>query len=336
MIGDNTQKINSLRFIDIFAGIGGFRIPLESFGLECVFSSENNKYAQKTYKENFGEIPRGDITQINSDEIPGHDVLCAGFPCQSFSISGKRLGFEDTRGTLFFEVARIAKHHQPKILFLENVKNLIRHNKGETFKIIQETLRELGYDVFHKVLNASDFGVPTARQRVYILGFHHKLKISDFEFPEPKYKFVSLKQFLDSDEKTKKYVINREDVFFKTKHFDSNMFGEYPQKPVQIGIINKGGQGERIYHPKGHAITFSANGGGVASKTGAYLINNKIRKLTPAECAKVMGFPEDFVIPVSDAQAYKQFGNTVAIPVVKAIFEEVQKILTQYPPEISK
>ena len=136
-----------------------------------------------------------------------------------------------------------------------------------------------------------------------------------------------VKQFLDSDDKTEKYVINRKDVFFKTKQFDLNRFGEYPQKPIQIGIINKGGQGERIYHPKGHAITFSANGGGVASKTGAYLVNNKIRKLTPNECAKIMGFPDDFVIPVSDAQAYKQFGNSVAIPVVREIFNNVLKAI---------
>jgi DNA (cytosine-5)-methyltransferase 1 len=329
VIGKNTYKLENLKFVDLFAGIGGFRIALEKFSLKCVFSSEYNKYAQETYTANFNEIPHGDITQINSGRIPKHDILCAGFPCQAFSISGKRLGFNDTRGTLFFEIARIVKYHQPKVLFLENVKNLIQHDQGKTLKVIEKTLEELGYSVFHKVLNAGDFGVPTARQRVYILGFRNDLSVTDFDFPKPKLKNVSLKQFLDSNEKTIDYIINRTDIFFKTKELNSNMFGDYPQRPIQIGIINKGGQGERIYHPEGHAITFSANGGGVASKTGAYLINDKIRKLSPRECAGIMGFPKDFIIPVSDAQAYKQFGNSVAIPVVEAIFEKVLQTIAE-------
>lgn len=320
----NGQKV---KFIDLFAGIGGFRLALESLGLKCVFSSESNKYAQETYSANFGEIPHGDITKIDEYIIPKHDVLCAGFPCQAFSISGKRLGFDDVRGTLFFEIARIAKHHNPKILFLENVKNFVRHDKGKTLKTVREILKSLNYDVFYKVLNASNFGVPTARERIYILGFRRDLNISNFEFPKSKPQSVSLKQLLDNQELTSKYIINRKDFFFKTKQINKNVFGELPNKPVQIGIINKGGQGERIYHENGHAITFSANGGGVASKTGAYLVNGKIRKLSPRECARVMGFPEDFKIPVSDAQAYKQFGNTVAIPIIKAIFENILEIV---------
>ncbi len=314
-------------FIDLFAGIGGFRLALESFGLKCVFSSESNKYAQETYLANFDEIPHGDITKIDSNIIPKHDVLCAGFPCQAFSISGKRLGFEDTRGTLFLEIARIAKHHKPKVIFLENVKNLVRHDNGKTLQTVKNILKGLDYNVFCKVLNASNFGVPTARERIYILAFRKSLNVSNFEFPKPKPQFVSLKQLLDNEDLTSEYVINRQDVFFKTKHLDKNILDEFPNKPVQIGIINKGGQGERIYHEDGHAITFSANGGGVASKTGAYLIDGKIRKLSPRECARIMGFPEDFKIPVSDAQAYKQFGNTVAIPIVQAVFDQVLKTL---------
>lgn len=319
---------NNLIFIDLFAGIGGFRLALESFGLKCVFSSESNKYAQETYAANFGEIPHGDITKIDSVKIPKHDILCAGFPCQSFSISGKQLGFNDTRGNLFFEVARIAEHHKPKVLFLENVKNFVRHDNGLTLKAVRKILNDLDYNVFYMVLNASDFGIPTARERIYILGFHKDSGVSEFEFPKSKPEVISLKQLLDNEEITKDYEINRQDVFFKTKQVDKDIFGEFPQRPVQIGIINKGGQGERIYHPNGHAITFSANGGGVASKTGAYLVDGKIRKLTPRECARIMGFPESFKIPVSDAQAYKQFGNTVAIPVVKAIFVQILKTLT--------
>lgn len=310
-------------FIDLFAGIGGFRIALESFGLECVFSSEINKYARETYRANFGETPHGDITQIKSAEIPNHDVLCAGFPCQAFSISGKQRGFEDTRGTLFFEIARIAKHLRPKVLFLENVKNFARHDHGKTLQTVRKILEQLNYKVFHEVLSANDFGVPTARQRIYIVAFHRELNIETFCFPLKNKQANTLKEFLDTEEKTAEYVIKREDVYFKTKHIEKDIFGKYPNKPVQIGIINKGGQGERIYHELGHAITFSANGGGIASKTGAYLINGKIRKLTPRECARIMGFPEDFKIPVTDAQAYRQFGNTVAIPVVKVVFENV-------------
>ncbi len=316
-----------LKFIDLFAGIGGFRLALESCRLKCVFSSESNKYAQETYSANFGEIPHGDITKIDEHIIPKHDILCAGFPCQAFSISGKRLGFEDTRGTLFFEVARIAKHHKPKVLLLENVKNFVRHDKGKTLKTVLQILKSLNYDVFYKILNASNFGIPTARERIYILAFRKDLNITNFGFPKSESKQTSLKQLLDKENLTKECVINRQDVFFKTKQVDTDTFGNFPQKPIQIGIINKGGQGERIYHPNGHAITFSANGGGVASKTGAYLVGGKIRKLSPRECARVMGFPEDFKIPVSDAQAYKQFGNTVAIPIIKAIFENILEIV---------
>ncbi len=314
-----TEK--KLTFIDLFAGIGGFRLALESFGLKCTFSSESNKYAQQTYQANFGETPHGDITKIKSEEISRHDVLCAGFPCQAFSISGKRLGFEDTRGTLFFEIARITKYHQPKILFLENVKNFAGHDKGKTLQTVEQILENLGYKVFYKVLNASNFELPTARERIYILGFRKDLGIDKFNFPVGSEKNTVLRDFLELEKQNSNYVIERDDITFLRK--SNNQIENYPQKPVRIGVINKGGQGERIYDINGHAITLSANGGGAASKTGAYLINGKVRKLTPRECANIMGFPNDFKIPVSDAQAYKQFGNSVAIPVVKAIFKRV-------------
>ncbi len=307
-------------FIDLFAGIGGFRFALESFGLKCVFSSEIDVHAQTTYQANFSEIPHGDIRKINEAEIPAHDILCAGFPCQAFSISGKQRGFQDNRGTLFFEIARHAKFHQPKVLFLENVKNLERHNDGKTLKTIEEVLQNLGYDVFRQVLNANNFGLPMIRERIYIVAFRKDLNIRRFSFPELQTISSSLKDFLESDTKTAKYVINRNDI----KMFERPpLFENLPLKPLQIGIINKGGQGERIYHELGHAITLSAHGGGVASKTGAYLVNGKIRKLSPRECVRIMGFPEDFQIPVSDAQAYKQFGNSMAIPVVKAVFAQI-------------
>jgi len=313
--------VNKLRFIDLFAGIGGFRIALERHGAECVFSSEWDKYAQITYNENFGEIPAGDITKINEADIPEHDVLCGGFPCQAFSISGKQRGFNDTRGTLFFDIARIAEHHKPKVLFLENVKNLTKHYNGNTLKIILRTIEELGYDVFYDVLVASHYGVPQARERIYIIAFRKDLGITSFTFPKPPYKRIYVKDILEQDRDMSEYVINRTDVKFW--HRD-----ETPAlRPLQIGQINNGGQGERIYSINGHAITLSAYGGGVAGKTGAYLINGKIRRLSPRECARVQGFPEEFKIPVSKFEAYKQFGNSVSVPVIDSIFSQIKNTL---------
>ena len=315
--------VNSLKFIDLFAGIGGFRIALERENATCVFSSEWDKDAQTTYKENFGEIPEGDITKINEREIPEHDILCGGFPCQAFSISGKQRGFKDTRGTLFFDIARIVKYHKPKVVFLENVKNLTKHYHGNTLKIILKTLEDLGYDVFYEVLVASDFGVPQARNRIYIVCFRKDLGITSFNFPQPTYKKIYVKDILEDDEQAKDCIVNRTDLKFWKKDETPSL------KLIQIGQINNGGQGERIYSINGHAITLSAYGGGVAGKTGAYLINEKIRRLTPRECARVQGFPEDFKIPTNKYLAYKQFGNSVSVPVVESIFKKIKESLLQ-------
>lgn len=314
------KEIELKTFIDLFAGIGGFRIALESLGLKCVFSSEWDKHAQKTYCENFGEIPAGDITKIKENDIPPHDILCAGFPCQAFSISGKQKGFEDTRGTLFFDIARIAKHRKPKVLFLENVKNFAKHSKGGTLKTVLRVLDELGYFVFYKVLNASHYGVPTSRERIYFVCFRKDIGMPDFDFPAPTFEKIYLKDVLEQNKDLSEFEINRADLKI-VKNYTQNP----SLKPMQIGSLNNGGQGERIYSVDGHAITLSAYGGGAAAKTGAYFINGKIRKLTPRECARVMGFPETFKIAVSKSQAYKQFGNSVAIPVVKKIAEQILK-----------
>lgn len=315
-----------LKFIDLFAGIGGFRIALESFGEQCVYTSEWDKHSQKTYEANFGEIPDGDITKIDEKDIPSHDIICAGFPCQAFSISGKQRGFEDVRGTLFFDVARIAKHHKPKVLFLENVKNFAKHDDGNTLKTVLEVLDDIGYKAFYQVLNASFYGQPTARERIYIVAFRKDLGINSFDFPKPQHKNVILKDLLD-EKVEDKYFIVRDDVKIEGQESESSdLLGNYPQKPVRVGTINKGGQGERIYSIYGHTITLTACGGGAAS-TGAYLLGNKIRKLTPRECARVMGFPDDFQIPVSDTQAYKQFGNSVVVPVLQAVYSQILKFL---------
>ena len=318
-------------FIDLFAGIGGFRIALESLGGKCVFTSEWDKYAAATYKANFGEEPAGDITKIDAKDIPSHDVLCAGFPCQAFSISGKQNGFNDTRGTLFFDIARIADYHKPKVLFLENVRNLAKHDSCKTLNTILRVLRKIGgigYDPFFEVLNASQYGVPQARERIFFVCFRKDLSVKNFEFPKPIDKQICLKDIAESLSETKNFKVDRDDIkFTKDMHIKPDMFGNYPLKPIRIGIINKGGQGERIYSECGHAITLSAYGGGAAGKTGAYLIDGKVRQLSPRECLRCLGFPEWFRFPkdMSIHQAYKQCGNSVVMPVVKYIFEEVLK-----------
>ncbi len=315
------KENNKFTFIDLFAGIGGFRTALEYFGGECVFSSEIDENARKTYNANFNEIPFGDITKIDEKEVPIHDVLCAGFPCQPFSISGLQKGFDDIRGTLFFEIVRIISYKKPYILFLENVANLEKHSDGNTIKRMTEILIEKGYNVYFKTLNASDFGVPQSRKRIYIVAFRNDLNINNFIFPNPSYKDIVLEDVLSINDKYDKYEIVRDDIILKKEEIIKREL-----KPIRIGTINKGGQGDRIYSIKGHAITLSAEGGGAGSKTGAYLINGKIRKLSPEECRIIQGFPENFIIPVSDNQAWKQFGNSVAVPVIKEIFSSILKV----------
>ncbi|WP_306010521.1 DNA cytosine methyltransferase [Bacillus sp. MMSF_3328] len=316
------DALKGIKYIDLFAGIGGFHTAMESFGAECVFSSEWDKHAQKTYFENYGIMPEGDITQIEAEDIPVHDILCAGFPCQPFSISGKRKGFEDTRGTLFFDVARIAQHHKPKILFMENVRNFATHDDGNTLKTVEETLNEIGYDLWHKVLNASHFGLPQNRERIFMIAVRKDINVKEFKFPKPTYEQVILRDMILPDEETEQYIINRDDmVVDESKVPNESLLNDYQLKPMRVGTINKGGQGERIYSDLGHAITLSAQGGGPGSKTGCYLINGKVRKLAPKECARIQGFPEDFIIPVSDGQAWKQFGNSVPVNVLKHIIK---------------
>lgn len=308
---------SNFTFIDLFAGIGGFRIAAEMNGGKCVFSSEWDKNSAKTYEVNYGEKPYGDITKINEKEIPNHDVLFGGFPCQAFSISGKRKGFEESRGTLFFDIARILKEKKPKAFVLENVKNLLRHDGGTTFEIIKNTLEELGYKVYFKVIRSSDFVVPQARERIYIVGFLNK-KVN-FEFPKPLKNIKVVRDILE-EKPTDAKIIERCPEFLNQEAEIINF-----RKPKQIGKFGKGGQGERIYSIDASGITLSAYGGGIAGKTGAYLVGDKIRKLSSREAARMQGFPEDFEIPVSTSLAHKQFGDSVSVPVLKEIIGEVIK-----------
>lgn len=319
--------LSNYKFIDLFAGIGGFHLSLNSFGAECNFASEWDKHAQNVYFQNHNIKPFGDITLIDEKEVPEHDILCGGFPCQSFSISGKQKGFNDTRGTLFFDILRIVQCHKPKLLLLENVKNFEKHDSGKTLQVVYDTLTEEGYSVFHKVLNGSDFGVPQSRKRVYIIAFREDLKIKDFNFPLPLQLKTKLSEILEDNNKIdlSKYEINREDIKmsedFHNKTYENDE--TYYPKPIRIGTISKGGQGERIYHPNGHAITLSAYGGGVAGKTGCYHIDGVNRRLTEREACRVSGFPDTFIVDKSKSQVYKQFGNTVIVNVLQSIIKKV-------------
>lgn len=312
-----------IKFIDLFAGIGGFHLALKNVDAECVFASEWDKNCQKIYEENFKIKPAGDITKIDAKQIPAHDLLCGGFPCQPFSISGKRLGFKETRGTLFFDIARITKFHKPKVLLLENVKNFLKHDNGKTMNVVKNALEDLNYNVYYSLLNASNYGVAQSRERIYIVAFRKDLNVKKFFFPKPLNKSVSLLDFLLDEELTKEYVIKRKDIFLKKNKIQKDMFGHFPQKPLRVGHINKGGQGERIYSEFGHAVALTAYGGGVGSKTGLYLINKKIRKLAPRECARISGFADTFKIHNNKSICYTQFGNTVVVSVVKLIIQKI-------------
>ena len=316
------KALNKFTFVDLFAGIGGFRYAMESFGAKCIFSSVWDKAAQETYKSNFGETPEGDMTKISEKDIPPHNFLCAGFPCQAFSIGGHRRGFEDARGTLFFEIAKIARYHRPDVLLLENVKNLKTHDDGNTLSTILKVLKEINYDTYFKVINSSLFGVPQRRERIYFVAFKSELKATKFNFPKSAGKPTVLKDYIDFA--LNDLFVERDDIYFHKKdNPEPDQFGQYPQRPIQIGKINKGGQGERIYSCYGHAVTQAATTGGPGGCTGLYYINKKIRKLSPKESSLIMGFPDYFTPHPRRTQAWKQIGNSVVINVLQAIIKEI-------------
>lgn len=304
-------------FIDLFAGIGGFRVALEKQGLTCVFSSENDKVASRVYYDNFREKPHGDITAINEKDIPVHEVLCAGFPCQSFSISGNHTGFKDNRGQLFYDIVRIAKYHKPPLLLLENVKNILRVHNGAVIKSIRNALEEIGYTVYISLLNASDYGIPQSRSRVYFTCLRKGTGLR-FEEPEPTHEQVFLRDFLDG-EVEKHLIIQRDDIFIEKEDEP-----EPKNAPIRIGRVNKGRQGERIYHPNGHSITLSADGGGIGAKTGLYLVDGYVRKLSLTEGKQVMGFSKKHHVTESRF-GYKQLGNAVIPKMVSLIYNGVSQ-----------
>lgn len=324
------------KFIDLFAGIGGFRLAMQNLGGKCVYTSEWDEQAKKTYQANFGEVPFGDITKEEAKKfIPDNfDVLCAGFPCQAFSIAGRRGGFEDTRGTLFFDVAEIIKRKRPKAIFLENVKGLRNHDKGKTLKTILNVLREdLGYFVPEpKVLNARDFGVPQNRERIFIVGFRSDLGIEEFEYPKPPKQAVAFEDVKEENTVSVKYYLS--DTYLNTlvKHKErhaskGNGFGYeiIPDDGTANAVVCGGMGRERnlVYDDRLEDFTPVTHIKGEVNRQG-------IRKMTPREWARLQGFPDNYIIPVADASAYKQFGNSVAVPAIQATAEKIVNKILKY------
>jgi len=331
-----TKKDTNFTFIDLFAGIGGFRIALQELGGKCVFTSEWDKEAQKTYKVNFGEVPFGDITKEETKKfIPDNfDILCGGFPCQAFSIAGKRNGFEDTRGTLFFEVAEIIKRKRPKALFLENVKGLRNHNGGKTLERILNVLRnELNYFVPEpQIVNAKNFGVPQNRERIYIVGFRKDLGITEFSYPEPTDMNKTFQDIKELETVPTKYYLSIQYLQtlynHKARHESKgNGFGyQIIQDNEVSNAIVVGGMGRErnlVIDNRITDFTPTTHIKGEVNKEG-------IRKMTPREWARLQGYPETFVIPVADASAYKQFGNSVAVPAIKATANQIINLLEEH------
>ena len=305
---------NSFSFIDLFAGIGGIRLGFESVGGHCVFSSEFDEDACKTYEANFGEHPSGDITKISADEIPEFDILLGGFPCQAFSIIGKKEGFSnETCGTLFFEIERILKAKLPPAFMLENVRNLTAHDNGNTFRVIKEHLEALGYHVHAKVLNALDFGVPQKRERIIIVGF---LDDVPFKFPEPVplEERLTLADILETDVAPRYYVRDciRESRLQRLKDKD------YP-KPY---ISHENMAGSITPHPYSSALR--------AGASANYILINDERRPTEREMLRIQGFPDTFKIVVPYGKVKKQCGNSVAVPVIKAVAREMITALKEY------
>ena len=315
-----TEKslLRPLNFIDLFAGIGGIRLGFENVfnkQLSCVFTSEIDKFAVQTYKANFNDFPSVDITQVKASSVPKHDILLAGFPCQAFSIAGLKKGFEDTRGTLFFDIARIVNYHKPQILFLENVKGLLNHDKGKTFETIKKTLNNLGYKVYKQILNAKDFGVPQNRERVYIVCFlNHEIS---FNFPLPSNHRVKLGDILDEVVDSKYTISDR-------------LWAGHQRRKIEHKLKGNGFGYSLFREDSLYTSTLSAR----YYKDGSEILieqkNKNPRKLTPREAARLQGFSDSFKIVVSDVQAYKQFGNSVAVSVIEAIAKNIFQALKEY------
>jgi len=311
-------------FIDLFAGIGGFRIALQSLGGECVFTSEWDQSAQKTYEANFEDIPFGDITkqEVKSYIPQDFDVLCAGFPCQAFSIAGQQKGFNDIRGTLYFEIEKIIDESRPKVVFLENVKNLQSHDNGKTFSTIINSLEnKLGYKTYFKVLNTMEYtNIPQNRERIFIVAFDPKqvLNFKEFEFPDKLKLTNTINEFLEKGQQDLKYYYQKDHIY-------------YEKLREEVKNKNTLYQWRRVYvreNKSNVCPTLTANMGTGGHNVPILLDEWGIRKLTPRECFNFQGFPKDFVLPnLSNSNLYKQAGNSVTVPIIQRIMKNISAIL---------
>lgn len=324
------------RSIDLFAGIGGIRKGFDmAFGkeIETTFVSEWDEYAQATYRANFKTPPdeffKGDITAVNEADIRPFDICLAGFPCQAFSIAGAKKGFEETRGTLFFDVARICAYHKPMVIFCENVKGLLMHDKGRTFETIKRTLQNLGYTVYHDVLKSSNFGVPQSRERVYIVAFRNDIDASSFEFPQGTSTKKNIRSIMEKDPVPTKYYVSTKYLESMRRHKErhqakGNGFG-FVIRPLDgyAGTIVCGGMGRErnlIIDPRQTDFTPTTHIQGEINREG-------IRRMTPREWARLQGFPDSYKLPLADVHLYKQLGNSVTVPVIRAIAEKIKEVL---------
>lgn len=334
------KKRNQLKFIDLFAGIGGIRLAFEAAGCECAFTSEWDKYSQQTYKSNFATDPFGDITKIKEQDIPAFDILTAGFPCQPFSTIGKREGFaHKTQGTLFYDVARIIAHHKPRAILLENVPGLMTHDNGKTITTIFETLMNLGYDLWYKILDAADFGLPQKRKRIYIVGlkvtsrrqailaepmtegllpYANNLYENRFEFPDSENSVVGIGKFLEKNITGHSISKHLQKVYlFKIQDGRPELVDNKSKIPVKTLVAS--------YHK-------------IQRLTGTFVRDGEtgVRLLTVNECKAIMGFPKKFIVPVSRTQMYRQFGNSVAVPVVTAIAKNIVRSIQNEAKSVGK
>ncbi len=319
------------RSIDLFAGIGGIRLGFDQAfknEIRTVFASEWDNKAVETYRANFddGLEVSGDITKVDEKDIPRHDILLAGFPCQAFSLAGQRRGFEDARGTLFFNVARIIKYHKPKVVFCENVKNLLNHDKGQTFRVIKSILEDLGYTVFYRILNSRNFGVPQNRERIYIVGFRNDIAPERFIFPEKTDSTKVIKDIVEENEVSSKYYLSTTYLVALKRHKErhlskGNGFGyEIRELDSVAGAVVCGGMGRE----KNLIIDERLTDFTPVTHIRGEVNRESVRKMTPREWARLQGFPNDFKFVVADTHLYKQFGNSVTVPVVRAIAEQIK------------
>lgn len=313
---------NNFKFIDLFCGLGGFRIALEKQNCNCVFSSDIDKAVAQVYENNFGDYPSGDITKIDSKDIPDFDILCGGFPCQSFSIAGKRLGFEDSRGTMFFEVARILKEKKPKAFILENVKGITNHDGGKTLKTILDILDDLDYTYVNKIINAKDVGIPQNRERWYCVGIRKDLNIKlnpDMIFPTEQTNFFSYDDIIDVNNIYKEYKISDICENNIQKHID-----KVKEKKSKYTLAYEIRPSRCQFKTDGISPCLTAKMGTGGNNVPVVVELN--RKLTEKECLKLMGYPEDYKIG-NGSQAYKQIGNSVVVPVLEQISKSLVNIL---------